>query len=289
MRSTAAGSVLLAAVLFGTTGTAQALGPDGLSPLGVGAGRIAVGGLLLVLVAVAAGELRSVRTWPPGIVGLLALGVAGYQLAFFAAVQQAGVAVGTIVTIGSAPAFTGLVGALLGQGRPDARWAGATALAVLGVVLIAGGGDGSVRTGGVLLALLAAASYAVYTVAAKRLLDAGRPPVAVMAVGFGLGALLLAPLVPTLATTAGAGGWLVVLYLGVLPTAAAYVLFARGLRHLPAATVATLTLAEPVVAAALGVALLGEAVTIARVAGAALILAGLALLARSEPADSLPL
>lgn len=288
-RTRAAGSVLLAAVLFGTTGTAQALGPDGLSPLGIGAGRIAVGGLLLVVLAVVTGELRSLRRWPVGTVILLVLGVAGYQLAFFAAVQQAGVAVGTIVTIGSAPAFTGLVGALLGQGHPDVRWAGATALAVVGVVLIASGPDSSTRAGGILLALLAAASYAAYTVAAKRLLDAGRPPVAVMAVGFGLGALLLAPLVPTLATTAGAGGWLVVLYLGVLPTAAAYVLFARGLRHLPAATVATLTLAEPVVAAALGVLLLGEPVTVARVAGAALILTGLALLARAEPADNLPL
>jgi drug/metabolite transporter (DMT)-like permease len=43
--------VLLAAVLFGTTGTAQALGPDGTSPLTVGASRIAIGGAALVAIA----------------------------------------------------------------------------------------------------------------------------------------------------------------------------------------------------------------------------------------------
>ena len=46
----AVAAVLGAAVLFGTTGTAQALGPDGTSPLGVGAVRLAVGGLALLLV-----------------------------------------------------------------------------------------------------------------------------------------------------------------------------------------------------------------------------------------------
>ena len=45
--------VLLAAVCFGTTGTAQALGPGGIDPAAVGAARIAVGGILLAIVALA--------------------------------------------------------------------------------------------------------------------------------------------------------------------------------------------------------------------------------------------
>ena len=44
MSATARFQVLLASLCFGTTGTAQALGPSGLSPAGVGAGRILVGG-----------------------------------------------------------------------------------------------------------------------------------------------------------------------------------------------------------------------------------------------------
>ena len=51
------------------------------------------------------------------------------------------------------------------------------------------------------------------------------------------------------------------LFLGVVPTAVAYVLFARGLRGLQASEAATITLAEPVTAAALGVFVLGEAIT----------------------------
>ena len=45
--------VLIAAVLFGTTGTAQALGPD-IEPLAVGSARIVVGAALLAVVTLAA-------------------------------------------------------------------------------------------------------------------------------------------------------------------------------------------------------------------------------------------
>ena len=48
------------------------------------------------------------------------------------------------------------------------------------------------------------------------------------------------------------------LYLGVVPTALAYVLFARGLRGTSAAETATLTLAEPITATMLGAIVLGE-------------------------------
>ena len=93
--------VLLAAVCFGTTGTAQALGPDA-SPVTVGAVRIAVGALLLVLVAraVPAAPAR----WPRRELAIVAAAIAVYQLAFFAAVDRTGVAVGTVVALGSAPA-----------------------------------------------------------------------------------------------------------------------------------------------------------------------------------------
>src|SRR3954467_7471078 len=99
--------VLLAAVCFGTTGTAQALGPDGLAPAGVGAARILVGGALLVLVALArGGGLARLPRLPPLIAPAA---VATYQFAFFAAVADTGVAVGTIVAIGSAPALAGAI------------------------------------------------------------------------------------------------------------------------------------------------------------------------------------
>src|SRR5262245_53096041 len=93
--------VLLAAVCFGTTGTAQALGPAGLSPTGVGAARILIGGSLLVLVALVMHGGRALTRVNPRPALVAGAAVAVYQLAFFAAVKDTGVAVGTIVAIGS--------------------------------------------------------------------------------------------------------------------------------------------------------------------------------------------
>lgn len=265
--------VLLSALCFATTGTAQALGPDGTEPAVVGAARVAVGGALLALLAWRGG----LRGWPRGAVALGAVGVAGYQLTFFAAVDATGVAVGTVVALGSGPVFAGL----LARERVTARWAAATALAVAGVaVLVAAGGSADIDAGGVVLALGAGLSYATFTVAAKGLL-AAHGPEEVMARFFGLGAVLLAPVlaIEGLGAMASAGGLALALFLGAVPTALAYVLFARGLRHLPAGEVATLTLAEPVTATALGVLVLGERPGAIAALGVVLVLAGLAVLA----------
>jgi drug/metabolite transporter, DME family len=273
--------VLLSALCFGTTGTAQALGPDGTEPSVVGAARVAVGGALLALLA----WRRGGAAWPALPVLLGAVGVAAYQLTFFAAVDATGVAVGTVVALGSGPVFAGV----LAREPLTARWAVATGLAVTGVaVLVAAGTSAEIDPGGILLALGAGLSYATYTVAAKRLL-AHHEPEAVMARLFGIGAVLLAPvlIVNGLGEVATAGGIALALYLGAVPTALAYVLFARGLRHLPANEVATLTLAEPVTATMLGVVVLAERPGPIAGLGVALVLAGLAVLAtprRRQPA-----
>lgn len=276
--------VLLAAVFFGTTGTAQALGPAGTDPVGVGAVRILVGGALLVAVALAgrSGGLRAGGRWAPGAVVAAVAGVAVYQLAFFAAVADTGVAVGTIVALGSAPALAGALEWMVSGRRPEGRWAAATALACAGVALLAlsGGGVTGVSLPGVCLAVVAGAAYATYTLSAKRLLEDGHAPESVMAAAFGLGAVALLPVL-----LLSGPGWLgsvdglaLAVFLGVVPTALAYVLFARGLRTLSASEASTLTLAEPLTAAALGVAILGEHVTGAGALGAALVLGGLLVL-----------
>lgn len=282
--------VLLAAILFGTTGTAQALGPDGASPLTVGAVRVAIGAALLLLV-VRAGSHDGVRL-ARGPLAVGGLGVAGYQLCFFAAVSDTGVAVGTVVALGSAPAFAGLGGWVIDRARPSRAWALATALAAAGVALMAlSGSAGEVSAAGVLLALGAGASYAVFTLASKRLLDAGARAERVMAGVFTLGAVLLVPvlLIGDLDWLASADGIAMALWLGAIPTTLAYILFAHGLRILPANEVATLTLAEPVTAATLGAVVLGERPGAQAVLGMVLVIAGLAVLAtRGRPADAVP-
>ena len=123
--------VLIAAILFGTTGTAQALGPDSSTPLTVGASRILVGGSILAAMALASGGFRG--RWPVGHVLLAGAGVAVYQLAFFQAVADTGVAVGAIVAIGSGPVFAGILERVLDGVWPGRTWLIATALATAGV------------------------------------------------------------------------------------------------------------------------------------------------------------
>ena len=283
--------VLLAALCFGTTGTAQALGPNAASPLTVGAIRVALGAALLLLAVRLIGSRSTIRLarWPLAVGGL---GVAGYQLCFFAAVHDTGVAVGTVVALGSAPAFAGLGGWIIDATRPGRAWVAATTLAALGVALMAlSGSAAEVSAPGVVLALGAGASYAIFTLASKRLLDAGAAVDRVMAGVFTLGALMLVPvlIVGDLDWLAGTDGLAMALWLAAVPTAIAYILFAHGLRLLPASEVATLTLAEPVTAAALGAIVLDERPGALAVAGIALVIAGLVVLAlRGARGDPVP-
>jgi DME family drug/metabolite transporter len=274
--------ILLAAILWGTTGTSQALAPPGAHPLTVGALRLAVGGGALLLLAWFRGQVTMDCFRQPGVTLLAALLVAAYQLAFFEAVETTGVAVGTMVAIGSGPLFAGLLAYLVHKERPDRRWLIATALAIAGLAVLfvpTSGSELQVRTTGVLLALAAGASYAGYTLAIKRLLP-GNSSDAVIAVVFTLGGLLLAPFLfrSDLHWAAEPGGLLVVLHLGLVATALAYLLFARGLRSVPAVHAVTLSLAEPLTAATLGVLVLKERLTLASTFGMGLVLAGLVVL-----------
>jgi DME family drug/metabolite transporter len=308
--------VLGAAVLFGTTGTARALGPD-ISPLGVGAARIAVGAALLALVAAllarrnrsgpgagpgpgagaAAGAGTGKARWSRTPVLLGGLGVAGYQLSFFAAVADTGVAVGTVVALGSAPVFAGLLSRITAKTKLDGRWVACTGMATAGVTLLVFSGQAAdVSPLGVALALGSGLGYATYTVAAKRMLDQGHAPEQVMARTLGTGALILLPILPLtgFAAFTSAGAAATSIYLGAIPTALAYVLFARGLKQLPTAHVATLTLAEPVTATVLGTLVLGEQLSAGAALGATMVLGGLAALAlkprtKREPALARPL
>ena len=148
-------------------------------------------------------------------------------------------------------------------------------------LLLLPGGDAEVDAGGVALALGAGASYTAYTLASKALLDAGDTPAGAMARAFGLGGLLLLPVLPLagMGWLAHPGGLATAIYLGAIATTVAYTLFARGLRELSPPTVVTLVLAEPVTATLLGVVALGERPGLSAAVGALLVLCGLLVLA----------
>jgi DME family drug/metabolite transporter len=261
----------------------------------VGTVKLVVGSAVLVLVALLARGWRPLArlVTEPGLRGwalLAALSTAVYQAAFFTSVARTGVVLGTVVAIGSAPVFNGMLARWLSGERLSLRWMAATAMAVAGtVILLYPGKADTTDVLGIVLALVAGLTYALYTNTAKRLLNRGVEIVPLLAATLGLGAILLLPILFTGSTPAllEPAGLLLVLWIGVVTTAAAYLLFARGLRRLPAATVGTLGLAEPLTATLLGLLLLSERPSARAVLGAGLVLVGLLLLTlQRRPAEA---
>jgi drug/metabolite transporter, DME family len=275
-------AVIAAASLFGTAGAAASLLVPSAWPPSVAAVRLAVGATgLLVVATVWKGhgrDLRRLITTPA--MWLMGAAVAGYQVAFFLAVDQASVAVAALVTIGSAPLFAGVLSWALGDGPPGWIWAGMTAMGISGLALLTGViGSYAASSSyglGVLAALIAGFSYAVYTVVGARVTRAGSDGIVVLAAAFCAAAVLVSPALLL------AGQWLwslqgltVALWTGLGATTLAYVFFAAALPVLRPATIATLTLAEPLTATFLAVVLLGEMLSAGQWWGIALL--GMAL------------
>lgn len=271
--------LLAAAVLWGTTGTAQALGGAEGSPLTVGAMRLVIGSAGLWLFGVRS-MVRPPWRWLT--VGGVAMAV--YQVAFFTGVARAGVALGTVVAIGSAPVVAGLLAWVARREPPTARWWLATALAVAGVAFIVGRPE-EVDVGGVAFAALAGVAYAVATLGSKYLLDV-MAPTAAMAAMFGLAAVLLLPLLPgaALGWLTTPAGLVAALWLGLGATTAAYIAFARGLRHATVGQATTIALAEPATATLLGVLLLAERPPLPAWTGIGLVITALVILSRRRRA-----
>ena len=310
--------IVLAALLWGTTGTAASLLPASVSPLATGAATMCVGGLLLALTAprqagaVLRGGGASWRWVVPG-----ALAVVAYPLAFYSSMSLAGVAVGNVVSLGTAPLFAALLERLLDPAlrrrRLDRRWAASAGAAVVGVTLLAvfghderpresgfvAGPGQAVAAGlqttstflaGVALGLLAGLAYATYTYTAGRLLDLGHTARGSMAAQFGVGAVVLLPVLlltgaPIVETLSSVG---VHLYLALGPMFVAYLLFGAGLRTVSSSRATTVTLLEPVVATLLAVLVVGERLAPPGWLGLALVLVGVAAVVTSRPTPPRP-
>lgn len=307
-------AVLAAAVLFGTTGTSQALGPEGTTPLSIGVMRMVIGGTGLALIAFtlaarharrradpSAPTLASLRPSRGGLRPLLLMALTGaclalYQPLFFLGTARNGVAVGTVVALGSAPILAGLLEWALTRRMPTPTWMGATALATLGVVLLGFGGEAGAGGGtdplGLLGSIGAGASFAVIANAQRRLLDDGWDPFTVVGGMGASSALLCAFALPfvDLAWLGTTSGLAMALWLGIATIAVAYVLFTWGLSGLTAATAATLTLGEPLTASVLGIVVLGERLSALAIVGLIVLASGLALLAWGSrtPRDPAP-
>ncbi|SDN53848.1 DMT family transporter [Geodermatophilus sp. DSM 45219] len=287
--------VVLAALCWGTAGVSGQVvaARTDLGPLDIAWHRMAIGAVALLTAHLLTRHRSTTApvplTRPLAVrLALVAAGLAAYQLAFFAAVALAGVSISTLVALGLAPLLIALGTTALGHGRPDRATLTALAVALVGLTLLvgltAGASAGTAVLLGALVATGSALGYAVVTVAG------GDVPVGipVTLVGFAGGALLLTPvaLVAGLRLTTEPVALATLLYLGVVPSAAAYALFFRGLQTVPGAVAGIVTLLEPVAATALATAFLGERLPLGALAGGLLVLAAVAGLYLRRPAPA---
>ncbi len=265
-------SILFASVLWGTTGTAASFA-DQVSPLAIGAFAMGVGGVIQALLSLriivdSVSQLKRFKL--PLVLSGMALAV--YPLAFYTSMQLSGVAIGTVISIASAPFFTVLLERLIGKSDGISfQWWTSFAVGGIGIVLLVldreGGNTSASDSGylfGILLGLLAGLSYAVYSWVAKSMIDSGVKSQAALGCIFAGGAMML---IPSLWFTgdnlfSGMTNSMVAVYMAVVPMCIAYLAYGYGLRHVEVSNATLLTLFEPVVAAVFAVWVVGERISV---------------------------
>ena len=284
-------AILFASILWGTTGTAASFAPD-LSPLAIGAFSMGVGGLMQAGLAYrkilfAFDKLLQNKK----LLAVSALALAVYPLAFYSSMKLSGVAIGTVVSIATAPFFSALLECLISKkNNINKRWLTSFAIGVVGIGMLVFSESSSTNESGddltllgIALGLLAGLCYAIYSWATKALIDKGIKSQAAMGSIFGLGAMML---LPTLWFTgenlfSSQTNVLVISYLTLIPQCLGYIAFSFGLRHVTASSANLLTLFEPVVAAVLAVCVVGELIPFTGWLGMSLIV--LCLFIQSKP------
>ncbi|MEY4532565.1 MAG: hypothetical protein RI926_334 [Actinomycetota bacterium] len=273
----------------------------GINPIVIGASTMGIGGLILGATALPGVWMvwKNIGAIPLVILG--ALGLAVYSTVFYIGMSWAGVALGNVIALGSAPLFAGVIEWVVDKQRPSWRWLIATAITVVGGVMLVSGrnfgedGGGVIRnqsmvTAGIFLALLAGLAYALYTYMANKLMKphADRPQ------GMGhrpvISTIQLVSALPLIVilvalVIADPGQFQnqplavpVMAYLILFPTAVGHLLLAVGLGAMPASRAAVYTLFEPVVAVVFAVLIVGEVIAPFGWLGLIIVLLGLLFL-----------
>ena len=277
--------VLLSSLCFGTTGTLQALAPEGATPFVITFVRMGVGALALLALALACGRFPADwRVLPWKRFAACALFVLGGQIFFLFGLLKLGVAVGTVIDIGATPVCAALIAWATGRGRPRPAWYLATAIAIAGIVLINGWSSESVsHLWYFALPLTGGFCYAAYMAAMQRVPETVPPEVATGCTML----IVMAIVMPSLfvfpcrwlVTPHGA---LVAAGFGIITSGCAFGFLTAGLRRTSSAVAATLCLAEPLTAACFGIFLLGEPADASTMAGLALVFGAIGMLLADE-------
>ena len=257
---------------------------DGVDTTTLLALRFTIAGAILVAASAAAGA-----SWPRGrdlatLVALGAVGYAGQAASFFTALTLAPAGLVALLLYLN-PAIVALLAAWRGHEQLAPRTSVALAIALAGTALTVGpalaGGPGGVHPAGIAFGVLSALIYAVYIVVSTGVAARVEPLVmstvviASATVPFAALALARGPSLP-----AGATGWTAVAAIALVSTVAAISWFFAGLKRIGPTRASTLSTVEPAVTVALAALVLDERIASVQLAGGALILAAVMLLAK---------
>jgi DME family drug/metabolite transporter len=274
-----------AACTWGTLGYfAKLLYAEGVTFESLVVVRAGVGWMAVMLFLLATGGLSKLAVARRDLLFLIPLGLVGigaFYLLYFFTLQESTVGTAAILLY-SSPAFVVLLAwLLLGEDLGLFKIL-ALVLTGIGILLVVGGYDpANLEVGPLVLAtgLLSGLTYGLYSIFGNPV--AGRLPSAVVlayALFFGT-VLLLGPAISTLDTLVGLSptSYANLFMLAVIHTAGAFALYTYGLGKLGAGRSAIIATVEPVVAGAMGVALLGEELSTVKAVGAVLVLSGAVL------------
>ena len=281
MRATLRGplTMLAGVLLFSTNGFWQAVAPDGATPYVIGAARLLIGTVTLGLWCLIRYRKIHLIGWHWKAVFVYAFCLFLYQVLFFNGVLLIGVAIGTVISIGSTPIFAGLIQAVWYKNKPDGLWYIATLLAIVGLILVNMVEGTDFAWYAVFLPLLAGLCSAINVMAGQSVSQTHSAEEGMALVMF-FSTLLMIPffiLFPTdwLFTSRGA---LCVGMLGVVNAGLAFSLQLAGLKNTPTLIASTLTLGEPMGAALIGIFILDEPCTLESVLGIVLIFLSIIIL-----------
>jgi drug/metabolite transporter (DMT)-like permease len=250
-------------------------------------------GLLAILAVTARHRLRLTRRELPYLVAFGMGGLAFVQFFYFLAIHRLAIGIALLVEY-LAPLLVALWARFVQRVQVRRRIWVALALALTGLGLIVDlfGGGKTLSTAGILFALGGAFAYALYVLLAEHVVG-GRDPVSLLAWGFLFASVFWAVVVPwwsfpihSLTAEASLGGtlashhapvWLLATWMVVLGTIAPFFLLVSALRHVTATTAGIVAMLEPVVGALVGWVWLKESLDGVQLAGAAVVLAAIAL------------
>lgn len=285
--------VCFASILWGTVGIAtQAVyHQSNLTALSVGFWRLALAWPVVALLGRFSIDRAAETLGRPQLLRMLLIGamLASYQVCYFSAISQVGVAIATLITLCSAPAIVALLSVVWQRQRLSRRTLLALACALAGTVFLVGTPQPLAEQGrlllGALLALGSATGYAVVTLLGKGLAEQIHP-LRSAGISFAAGALCLLPFAAAagLTSTQPLPVWALLGYIGVVPTALAYLCFFLAMRYIPAATASILSLLEPLTATLLAWLLFDERLGPGGALGALLLFGAIAILYRGERA-----